>query len=198
MGQVPTAFYELVRAQMEWGREMVRAWTGMEAPEWQDPWKAWQEMAPTPVCHVPEPCWMPRRLGECRSHVRSCGEGCIRVVVTNCDRVRRTIRVRVEGDEGVEVSMDSLSLGPMERGTVSVCRRVPEGMEDGTEFENLIWVEGCRDHVLRWTVSVGTAGLDSCHEIRVEDCPDHRHHWYDHFYCVRGCSGRGRDPNTNG
>jgi hypothetical protein len=21
----------------------------------------------------------------------------------------------------------------------------------------------------------------------VDDCPDNIHHWYDHFYCDRGC-----------
>lgn len=195
MGDVPAAFFQLVRAQVDLGRELFEAWTGVEAPAMDDPWKAWRDAAPDPVCHVPEPCWMPRKLGECRSHVRACDRACVRIVVTNCDRVKRTVRVRVEGDAGAAPTPATLELGPMERGTVEVCRKVPEGTEAGTTFENLVWVEGCRDHVLRWTVGVETAGLDSCHEVRVDDCPDYRHHWYDHFYCVRGCDDRRRSPN---
>lgn len=195
MGDVPAAFFGLLRAQVELGREVFQAWTGMAAPDVRDAWTTWAEMAPRPVCHVPEPCWMPIRLGECRSHASACARACVRLVVTNCDATSRTVRVRVEGDEGAKASPASLELGPMERATFEVCRSVPEGTEQGTVFENLVWVEGCRDHVLRWTVGVETAGLDSCHEIRVDDCPDHRHHWYDHFYCERGCVPRPRNPD---
>ena len=198
MGDVPEAFFGLMRAQIDLGRELFEAWTGTPAPDIQDPMRALQQAAPRPVCHVPEPCWMPKKLGECRSHVGDCATACVRLVVTNCDRVRRTVTIRVVGDSGATASPTTLDLGPMERATVEVCRTIDRTDDDGNEartrFENLIWVEGCRDHVLRWIVSVGTAGLDSCHEVAVDDCPDYRHHWYDHFYCVRGCASRDTSP----
>lgn len=195
MGDVPEAFFGLMRAQFELGRELFQAWTGTTAPELQDPRTAWKKAMPRPVCHVPDPCWMPLRLGECVSYVADCGTACIRLVVSNCDRVRHRVQVRLEGDPGATASPGSVDLDPMHRATIEVCRSVPQGTERGKRFENLVWVEGCRDHVLRWTVNVGTGGLDSCHEIAVDDCPDYRHHWYDHFYCVRGCVGRKRDAD---
>jgi len=79
----------------------------------------------------------------------------------------------------------------MQRGTVEVCLRIPEGTASGERFDALVWVDGCRQHFLRWVVSVGGAGIDTSHEIAIADCPDYRHHWYDHFYCPRPCpSGR--------
>jgi hypothetical protein len=135
---------------------------------------------------------MPRSLGECVSHVGQCKTACIRLVVTNCDRVRRTISVKAAGKSGeVKISPPSLDLGPMERGSVSVCMTILQDTPDGTQFDSLVWVQGCREYFLRWTVSVGTVGFDSCHEITVDDCPEWIHHWYDHFYCVRYCGDRG-------
>ncbi len=190
LGDVPSAFFGLLKSQMELGRGIYEAWTGTKAPAIQDAWKAWEKAAPKPVCHVPDPCWMPDRLGECQSYIDACSSACIRLVVTNCDRVRHTIQARVEGAPGATVEPTALTLEPMSRGTIEICRKVPEGTERGSSFENLIWVEGCRDHVLRWIVSVGPTGLDSCHEVAVDDCPDYRHHWYDHFYCQRSCVRR--------
>jgi hypothetical protein len=36
-------------------------------------------------------------------------------------------------------------------------------------------------------VRVGRLCGASCPEVEVDDCPDNIHHWYDHFYCERGC-----------
>jgi hypothetical protein len=194
LGDVPDALMGLVKAQVKWGQEWFEAVTGVRAPVMDNPWagweEAWKKAANTkPVCHVPPPCWMPRQLGECTSYVGRCSTATLRIVVTNCDRVGRTVRVRTEGVEGLEVDPPTLELGPMHRGTVVLRIKVPEEAEPGTKHEALVWVEGCNQHVLRWTVKVGE-GMDSCHEIRVDDCPDYRHHWYDHFYCVRPCMNR--------
>jgi hypothetical protein len=187
LGEIPQAYFELVRAQMRWGQEMLEAVTNTRFPAMGDPVAQLRRALPRPVCHVPPPCWMPKPLGECTSHVNPCGKASIRLVVTNCDRVHRDVHVRVEGVEGAEVHPSSLHLGPMQRSSVRVTLAVPEDAGIGSSQEALIWVDGCRQHFLRWTVSVGSAGLDSCHEIAVDDCPDHRHHWYDHFYCQRPC-----------
>jgi len=137
---------------------------------------------------------MPASLGEVTSFVDRCGRACVRLIVTNCDRAARGVSVRVEGLEGVEVNPASVQLGPMQRATVEIGYEVPEGTDSGTSREALVWVDGCRQHFLRWTVSVASVGLDSCYEVRVDDCPDYRHHWYDHFYCPRPCPSGGRSP----
>lgn len=192
LGDVPDAFLHLLKAQIELGRGLFEAMTGTQPPAFQDAIRTFQQAAPRPVCHVPPPCWMPIRLGDCTSHVSACGSARIRIVVTNCDRTARLVSVRAEGDEAVTVSPASAQLGPFQRATFSVGRDIPEDAESG-RFESLLWIDGCRQHVLRWTVSVGTAGLDSCHEVAVDDCPDHRHHWYDHFYCYRPCNDQRSD-----
>jgi len=51
----------------------------------------------------------------------------------------------------------------------------------------LVWIRGCVDHVVRWTVKSSRRGSDCCHELEIDDCPDYVHHWYDHFYCPRPC-----------
>ncbi|MQA89738.1 MAG: hypothetical protein GEU90_05820 [Gemmatimonas sp.] len=190
-GDVPEALLGLLRAQAKWGQEYLEAVTGTKLPTVTDPVRALQSALPTPVCHVPLPCWMPQSLGDLRSFVDKCGKACVRLLVTNCDRVERTVQVRAEGVQGVEVNPPSLHLGPMQRGTAEVSLEVPERTEKGTSLEVLVWVDGCKQHYLRWTIHVTPAGFDSCHEIPVDDCPDYRHHWYDHFYCPRPCpSGR--------
>jgi hypothetical protein len=181
------AFLALMRAQLKFGQDLFQAVTGVQPPAIGDTIEALRKAAPKPVCYVPPPCWMPLPLGDCVSFVNECGKACVKLVITNCDRVSRTIGVRSEGVEGIEVTPASIQLGPMARATVDVCFKVPEDATSGKRFEALIWVDGCRQHFLRWTITVGQAGLDSCHEISVSDCPDYRHHWYDHFYCPRPC-----------
>jgi len=138
-------------------------------------------------CEIPAPCWVPQPLGECVSHVCPCRTACIRLVVTNCDAASsRVINVEATG-KYAKVSPAQLVLEPLERGTVEVCISVPGEAEPGSKLESVVRIHGCREYYLRWTVSVGTIGFDSRHEIEVEDCPDLVHHWYDHFYCRRSC-----------
>jgi hypothetical protein len=188
LGEIPQAYLGLLKAQASLAQEYFQALTGIESPPLTNPLAALQKGLPKPVCHVPPPCWMPRPLGECISYVAQCGKACVRLRVTNCDRTARSIQIRAEGAEGITVTPASLQLGPMQRATVEVCLSIPQDVGSGKTFESLIWVDGCRQHFLRWTVSVGTVGLDSCHEVAVDDCPDYRHHWYDHFYCLRPCN----------
>jgi hypothetical protein len=53
-----------------------------------------------------------------------------------------------------------------------------------------VWIHGCVEHAVRWTVRVAGRGGDSCNELDIDDCPDYVHHWYDHFYCARPCGHR--------
>ena len=216
-GGVPDAFMNLLDAQMRLGADLFESLTGRTAPSLRDMRSGMGSMGGTlggmlgasptgcqPVrgtCAIPAPCWMPKSLGECMSHVSPCRTACVRIVVTNCDRVRRTITARVAGTNAGKVTLSppSLALEPQERGTISACVAVPEDAKGGERTETLLWVRGCKEYYLRWVVSVGTVGLSSCHEVEVCDCPDYVHHWYDHFYCVRPCpADRDRiqtDPN---
>jgi hypothetical protein len=215
LGDVPDAFIALLQAQAKLGEQLLSNLTGAKLPSadsvvtaWQNAANTWQSawnqlpnaaataatavpalstLTPAKPCVVPPPCWMPRSLGECVSYASSCNTATVRVVVTNCDRVARTVGVRIDGAEGVTVSPQSTTVNPMNRATFEVSMRIPENTESGKQFESLVWVEGCNQHYLRWTVVAGAAAFDSCYQISVNDCPDYRHHWYDHFYCARPC-----------
>jgi hypothetical protein len=201
LGGVPDALMNLLDAQMRLGADLFESLTGRAAPSLRDVRSGMRSIVAMGgraaagcepgrgTCAIPAPCWMPRSLGDCTSHVSPCRTACVRIVVTNCDRVRRTIAVRVAGPNAGKVTLSppSLTLDPQERGTISACVAVPEEAKEGERTEALIWVRGCKEYYLRWSVSVGTVGLGSCHEIEVCDCPDYVHHWYDHFYCVRPC-----------
>jgi hypothetical protein len=190
-GAVPAALMSLINAELELGADLMRSFTGLPVPSVADALRASRTRFTQTCCRIPPPCWMPRSLGECVSNVGQCKTACIRIVVTNCDDVRRTIKVSAGDKPGdIKISPASLDLGSMERGVVSVCLTIPQDTPDGTRIESLIWVHGCKASFLRWTVSVGTIGFDSCHEVAVDDCPDLIHHWYDHFYCVRHCDDR--------
>jgi hypothetical protein len=195
LGDLPIAFANLVNAQVRLGADLFESLTGqpmlgqVEAFGRRLVGGAGACDSRAGCCHVPPPCWMPQALGECTSHVTPCRTACIRLVVTNCDRIKRTITVRAGGKDAGSVAFSPafLYLGPAERGTVSACVSVPDNAQAGERLETLVWVRGCREHYLRWTVSVGTLGVDSCHEVEVCDCPDYRHHWYDHFHAFRPC-----------
>jgi hypothetical protein len=184
----------LINAEIALGSDLIRSLTGIELPNAGDLLRASQARM-QPSCRILPPCWMPQPIGDCVSFVGQCKSACIRLVVTNCDRIKRSIVIERSTSSGnVTISPLTLSLGPFERESVSVGLDVPRDTPDGTRFENLIWVRGCKTHFLRWTVIVGRTGLDSCHELTINDCPDYIHHWYDHFYCARGCSSQGSTP----
>lgn len=139
-------------------------------------------------CTIPPPCWAPQSAGEVRSHVCPGGTASIRIRVTNCGTTHRDFTIDATGQTaGVIVTPSSLSLGPMERGFAVASAATPADAASGQEREVLLWVRGCREHYLRWTVKVAARGADCCHEVDVDDCPDLIHHWYDHFYCERPC-----------
>jgi hypothetical protein len=202
LGDVPDAFIGLLQAQMKWSQQLFEDFTGTKAPDFTQTWNAWQRgwqqpmKPPMPACHVPPPCWMPSQLCDVVSRACGCGTVTIRLVVTNCDRAPRVYSVRTDGVAGVTVTPATLTINPLRRGSFDVSFQVPDKTEPGAEFETLVWLEGCRQHVLRWTIQAVRSGCsDSTHEITVDDCPDFRHHWYDHFYCNRPCPTPRRQAN---
>ncbi|MCI0390637.1 MAG: hypothetical protein MOB07_17970 [Acidobacteria bacterium] len=142
-------------------------------------------------CDIPPPCWAPQPIGEVVSHACPGATATIRLRVTNCGAARRVITIEAAGQTpGVKIDPPTLALGPMERGVVSVSVSLPADAAQCQDQEVLLWVRGCQQHFLRWTVRVSSRGASCCHEVDVEDCPDLIHHWYDHFYCERPCPPR--------
>ncbi|MGN6193265.1 MAG: hypothetical protein ACTHM4_14145 [Rhodanobacteraceae bacterium] len=197
LGDLPAALMNLFNAQRRLGTDLFESLTGQPAPSVDDVSKLGRSLGfgvsscrpRTGCCAIPPPCWMPQSLGECASHVAKCNTACIRLVITNCDRAKRTITVQATGAGASRVTLSppSVVLSPQGRATVTACVSVPDDAKNGDKVDTLLWVRGCKEYYLRWTVSVGTIGIDSCHEIEVCDCPDYLHHWYDHFYCARPC-----------
>ena len=142
-------------------------------------------------CHIPPPCWMPRNLGDVVTPVCPGATATLRIRVTNCTTSPRDIQISPAGKPEdvrlIEVKPPSMPVGPMERGVFIVTATIPANANFGQEFEVLIWVRGCLEHYLRWTIKVAKRGADCCFEIDVDDCQDYLHHWYDHFYCERPC-----------
>ncbi len=144
-------------------------------------------------CRIPPPCWMPQFAGEVTSYVCPGSTAVLRLEISNCDFKGREIRVEsTSKTPEVKITPDTLSLGPMEHGTVSATISIPAEESAGQEHEVLLWVRGCRDHYLRWKVQVTKRGGNCCQELEIEDCPDYVHHYYDHFYCQRPCTHSNR------
>lgn len=144
-------------------------------------------------CDIPPPCWIPRALGELHSVVCAGATATVRVCVTNCQARAGEVKLAVSPvDLPVKIDPPSASLAPMERRCFTVSLNAAADACKGSRSEVLLWVHGCNAHFLRWTLEVGDSGGASCHELDVDDCPDHVHHWYDHFYCVRPCFDRTR------
>jgi hypothetical protein len=140
------------------------------------------------ACEIPPPCWYPRHAGDVHSHVCAGGRAVLRVRVENCGPRPSTVTVEGGDKAAFEVENGTLELGPMERQTAVV------KLDVSGEQDEIVWVRGCYDHFIRWTVSETRRGGDACHELDVKDCPDYLHHWYDHFYCMHPCPGqRGRE-----
>jgi hypothetical protein len=145
-------------------------------------------------CEIPPPCWVPRKLG--RKQTRACpGESAtVALRLENCGVRPRSFAIESSGDdEGIAITPAKLTLGPFERASVSAVLPVAANAAKGSERELLLWVRGCHDHVLRWTVTAGRPAVRCCPcVVDVRDCPDLVHHWYDHFYCEHPCR-HGRD-----
>ncbi len=149
-------------------------------------------------CDIPPPCWMPRELGRVVSHGCPGATARVRLRITNCGLGSRSVKVAAQGSGSDKVTLDpqSLSLSTFEEGTVTASLSIPEQGSDPIDV--LLWVRGCKDHVLRWRVDVSDDGCSSLHEVDVQDCPDLVHHWYDHFYCARPCDHDNKDIKPHG
>lgn len=195
-GNVADAFADLIDHSTRVGRELLEALVG-------DPVERARDMATSGAtliaaagrqirgcgCEIPPPCWMPEQLGTLTSHVCPGATATVCLRITNCGRSPRDVTVTASGPQGSLVTIDpsSIVLMPFDCSTVTATVTAPG--QAGQPLHAQLWVHGCRDHVLRWTVDVSRHGCSCTHEIEIEDCPDLIHHWYDHFYCERPCPG---------
>jgi len=137
-------------------------------------------------CEIPPPCWAPQPLDPVVSRVCPGGRGVLRLTLTNCGVTPRTIAVSTT-DAAVSVTPANVTLGAMEQGLVILSLELPASSSVGTTERTIVWIKGCREHYLPWTVIAAGATACCTADVDVEDCPDLVHHWYDHFYCERPC-----------
>lgn len=141
-------------------------------------------------CEVPPPCWAPQPIGAITDRACPGEQAVVGLNITNCGAADRTIQVETT-NPAVTVDPPSLTLGGMQQGLVMLSLGIPASVSEGEVYKAIVWVRGCQDHFLRWTVTVARRSLGCRTDVDVEDCPDLVHHWYDHFYCERPCVHRG-------
>lgn len=148
-------------------------------------------------CTIPDACFLPEKLPTVKAHGCPGATMKLRIKVTNDWPATRTVAVRATGPDvkTVEIAPTEQGVGPYETGVFSVTAHLPEEGSDGLSV--LLWIRGCRDHVVRWEVSSSDGGCACVHEVAVTDKPDTVHHWYDHFH-QKPCCRPERKVRPNG
>lgn len=189
----------LINAQLLLGKEVLKLLTGAGGGL-LDKMGGIQMPKGSSCCTVPEPCWMPLSLGEFRCQLKPGDTGTVCLVVTNGDFRPHSYQFAATGKSASHVTFSQAGavLGPKERIAVTATFTVPRDHKDEGKGEEdcrcldhdvLLWVRGCRNHYLRWTVDETAQSKACCHEVAVADDPDYVLHWYDHFYVARPCLG---------
>lgn len=152
-------------------------------------------------CAIPDACFLPEKLPTVTAHGCPGATMTLRLVVTNEWPASRFVAVRVTGPDAGAVTVTPVQqqIGPYETATFTATVHLPDDASESVSA--LLWVRGCRDHVVRWEVSSSDGGCACVHEVAVVDEPDTVHHWYDHFYkepCCRPQPRQGRVPVVHG
>ena len=201
MSGVDSALGELVAAQLGLGRELIKA-LGAVSDLVLAGAKDLRMPGGCGCCDIPEPCWMPKSLGEICCTLVPGDEGEVCLTVVNEDFRPHEYAIVPAGPDAGVVDIAGpdrkFVLGPKERRLVSVRVRVPQRDNDDRresccacdELDLLIWVMGCANHYLRWVICRDAKkSKPCCHRVTVVDAPDHELHWYDHFHVMRPCPG---------
>lgn len=201
MSGVDSALGDLVAAQLGLGKELLKV-LATGSGLLMDGAKGLRLPRGSGCCDIPEPCWMPKSLGEVRCTLGPGDEGEVCLTVLNDDFRPRDYSIVPVGKDANAVDIAGtdrkFGLGPKERRTVSVRVRVPEPSDrDDDRRESccscddvdlLIWVIGCSNHYLRWVICRDSKkSRECCHSVNVVDAPDYELHWYDHFHVMRPC-----------
>ncbi len=143
------------------------------------------------TCARPHACWLPNELPPVVSLV--CPGGTARVVFTihNCGLADRQVFVAATGaDEGMASGAPSTTtIGALDTGQLAAELTLPAGTD---QAQLILWVRGCNDTAVQWTVRASDKGCNTTHEIAIEDCPGTQHYWYDHFAQPRPCRNHQR------
>lgn len=143
-------------------------------------------------CDVPEPCWMPKLIGELDCEICESGRAVLTLWITNEDHQAQTYELSSQGDAkaGVSFAPATLTLAAKQRGKVVVTFDAPPQTASCRQscYDLLIWVASCRKFYLRWRVTTSACPKPCCLEVAFEDVPDYQLHWYDHFYACKPCA----------
>lgn len=198
---VDSALGDLIAAQLGLGRELLKALIA-GGTLLADSAKGLSLPKGLSCCDIPEPCWMPRAVGEITCALATGAEGEVCLDITNGDFRAHQYELKPAGSDAGAVQIDvqdrSFTLGPKERRTVSVRVVMPKQDRNPDQhvscceadcLDLLIWVRGCAEHYLRWVVCRDDkAKAACCHCVSVDDTPDYELHWYDHFHILRPCT----------
>lgn len=145
-------------------------------------------------CEIPPPCWEPRLAGTCLVDVPPGGTAIIRLHVLNCGWTRQVVGITATGRLAAIVKLEptTLIVEPQEQATFRITSHLPDRVRTGAVVSGALLVRGCVDHFARVTVRAAECATAGCCDLTVRDCPDHIHHWYDHFYCPRPCRNLNR------
>lgn len=150
-------------------------------------------------CHVPPPCWVPKRLDDVFERIKPGNTALVRLKLMNCGAKPQTFSVATN-DPQVEITPATLMLGPLEEGVSVLSLTAAPDAPDGLITSIVVSVTGCARYNFRWTIKVACRchrrggchdhcchGCGCCREVQITERPDSIHHWYDHFYCERPC-----------
>lgn len=152
-------------------------------------------------CTIPEPCWMPKPLGEICDFICPEDKRQVELIITNEDYKKHEYDLSAAGDMASQVhfSESHFALGPKERKTITATFTAPALDEhcETSNYDLVLWVKGCHNHYLRWHITVSKHSHHKfhhhcAHHVCVEDKNDYVVNWYDHFYCKRECINDGR------
>jgi hypothetical protein len=145
-------------------------------------------------CEIPPPCWEPRFAGACHVDLVPGSAATVRVHVTNCGWQRQVVGITATGRLAAIVKLEptTLIVDVQSQATFRVIVRLPDQLPPGEVLSGALLVRGCLDHFARITVRAADCVSLGCCDLHMQDCPDHVHHWYDHFYCPRPCRNLSR------
>ena len=189
-----TMFADAVDSARQLGGRLVDTLTGFVDRVGDDA-KALAELGRTTTscaCGRPHACWLPDELPAICSVVCPCGTARVRFKVRNCGLADRQVFVAATGPDAQLATggPSQATIGALETGELVAEVTLPDGVE---KAELILWVRGCHDHALPWTIKVSEKGCATTHEVALEDCPGTQHYWHDHFAQPRPCRNRRRD-----
>lgn len=141
-------------------------------------------------CEIPKPFWWHHSAGRVTSLACPEGTAVVQICVKNTGPVPRNFQVEVApatASANATVMPSAFTLGPMEERRVVVTYKVPSSHPTGCGSNILIWIRGCLNHYVEWTIKTTSKVMQSCHEVCVRDEPVYTLEWYHHFYCDHPC-----------